>query len=172
MGVVGDADAAGVGDPLQPRGDIDAVAENIVVIDDDVADMDADAEFDPLRLGDVDIAHGHAALDLDRATDRIDGAAEFDQHAVAGGLDDAAAIFGDFGIDESFSAGLETGEGAFLVGAHQTAVAGDIGCENCRKPPLNPGASHFQNHPPTRETRAFLFFDLLDRKPRRRQAPP
>src|SRR5581483_4921873 len=151
MRVVGDADATGIGDAFEPRGDVDAVAKDVVVVDDDVADMDADAELDPLGLGDVDIAQVHAALDLDRATDRIDGTAEFDQHAVAGGLDDATAIFGDFGIDESLSAGFETGEGAVLVDAHQTAVARNIGRENCRKPPLNPGASHFKTtHPRAR----------------------
>ena len=46
VGVVGDADAAGLSDSFKPRGNVDAVAENVVVIDDDVADMDADAEFD------------------------------------------------------------------------------------------------------------------------------
>jgi hypothetical protein len=45
-----DADTAGFGDPLKPGRNDDAVPEYIVVIDDDVADMDADAEFDPLVL--------------------------------------------------------------------------------------------------------------------------
>ncbi len=78
--------------PSEPRGDVDAVAENIVVVDDDVADMDADAEFDPLILRHGGVLLGHAALDLDRAARRVDGAGELDQHAVAGGLDDAAAM--------------------------------------------------------------------------------
>ena len=47
MGVVGDADPARLRDPFQPRGDVDAVAEDIVVVDDDVADMNADAEVEP-----------------------------------------------------------------------------------------------------------------------------
>jgi hypothetical protein len=50
VSVVGDTDAARLCNYLQPHGDVDAIAENIVVIDDDVADMDADAEFDPLVL--------------------------------------------------------------------------------------------------------------------------
>ena len=100
MGVVGDADAARLGDSLEARRDIDTIAENIVVVDDDVADMDADAEFDPEVRGHVDIALGHCALDFHRAAHRIDSAGELDQHAVAGGLDDAAAVRGDPGIDE------------------------------------------------------------------------
>ena len=51
VGVVGDADAAGLGDAFEPRGNIDAVAEDVAVLDDDVADMDADAEFDAPSCG-------------------------------------------------------------------------------------------------------------------------
>ena len=40
-------DAARLGDAFESRGDIDAVAEDIVVLDDHVAEVDADAEFDP-----------------------------------------------------------------------------------------------------------------------------
>ena len=40
----GDADAAGLGQRLQPRRDIDAVAEDVVVLGDDVAEIDADAK--------------------------------------------------------------------------------------------------------------------------------
>ena len=45
------ADAARLGEALEARRDVHAVAENIVVLDDDVADMDADAEVDALGLG-------------------------------------------------------------------------------------------------------------------------
>ena len=39
------ADAAGFAKRLQACGDIDAVAENIIAVDDDVADIDADPEW-------------------------------------------------------------------------------------------------------------------------------
>jgi hypothetical protein len=39
----------GLRDPLQPGDDIDAIAENIVVVDDDVADVNADPGSDPQR---------------------------------------------------------------------------------------------------------------------------
>ena len=42
-----DADAAGLGQRLQPGRDIDAVAEEIAALDDDVAEIDADAQADP-----------------------------------------------------------------------------------------------------------------------------
>jgi hypothetical protein len=39
IGIVRHADAARLGNALQPRGDVDAVAENVVVIKNDVTDM-------------------------------------------------------------------------------------------------------------------------------------
>ena len=82
--VVGDADAAGLGDLLKPRGDIDAVAEDIVGFDHDVAEMNADAEFNSDILRQCGVLFRHAALDFDRAARGVDGAGEFDQHFVTG----------------------------------------------------------------------------------------
>src|SRR4029453_4771478 len=39
-----DTDATRLGQRLQPRRDVDAVAKNVIPIDDDVADVDADAK--------------------------------------------------------------------------------------------------------------------------------
>src|SRR5258706_453863 len=41
------AQAAGLRQGFQPRRHVDAVAENVVRLDDDVADIDADAEYQP-----------------------------------------------------------------------------------------------------------------------------
>ena len=126
MGIVGDADAARLSNSLQPRRDVDAVTKDIVFIDDDVADMNADAEFDPEFLRNTGVLFGHAALDLDGTASCVHGAGELDQHAVSGGLDDVSAMLGDGGIDERFPERLELRQRAFLVAAHQTAIAGDI----------------------------------------------
>jgi hypothetical protein len=56
----------------------------------------------------------------------IDCAGKLHQHAVAGGFDDVAAMFGDGGIEERFPERLELRQRAFFVAAHQTAIAGDI----------------------------------------------
>ena len=90
-----------------------------------------------LVLRHVGILLGHAALDLDGASHRIDGAGELDQHAVAGGLDDASAMLGDGGIEKRLSGGLQAGQRAFFVHTHQAAVSGDIRRQNCRKPPFH-----------------------------------
>src|SRR5215469_18865040 len=57
-----DADAAGLGQCFQPRGDIDAVAINVLFVDDDVAKIDADAELDMPLFGEILIAQCHLAL--------------------------------------------------------------------------------------------------------------
>ena len=44
-----------------------------------------------------------ASLQLDRAANRVDRAAELDDGAVAGALDDAAAMGGDGRVDELVS---------------------------------------------------------------------
>ena len=133
---------AGLGDAFKAGGDVDAVAENIAVLDDDVADVDADAELDALVLRHAGIALGHAALNGDRATHGVDDAGELDQDAVARGLDDAAGMFGDPGVQEFAAMRLEARERAFLVVADQPAVAGDVRCEDCGQPPLNAILSH------------------------------
>jgi len=42
------ADAAGIGQRLDPRRHIDAVAEQVAILQHDVADIDSDAEFHAL----------------------------------------------------------------------------------------------------------------------------
>ena len=74
-----DADPARLGQRLQARGDVDTVAEDVVPIDDDVADIDADAKVDPLFGRHTGIALGHATLHVDRAAHRIDDAGELEQ---------------------------------------------------------------------------------------------
>ena len=45
----GNADAAGLGQRLQPRGNVDAVAVDVVALNDHIAEIDADPQYD-LRL--------------------------------------------------------------------------------------------------------------------------
>ena len=62
--------------------------------------MNADAKFDARILRHAGVLPGHAALDFNRAARRVHGAGKLHQHAVAGGLDDAAAMCGDRRIDQ------------------------------------------------------------------------
>ena len=137
-----DAEAAGLAQRLKPRRDVHAVAKDIVAVDDDVADIDANAEDDTLVLRHRPVARDHAALDADSAADGIDDAGELHQHAVTCGLDDAAVVPGDVGIDQFAAVRLERTQRCDLIGAHQPAVADDIGGEDRRKPSFDSAFPH------------------------------
>jgi hypothetical protein len=73
---------------------------------------DPDAQFDAVVRRDACIALGHRPLHRDRAAHGIDDAGKFHQQAVAGSLDDAAAVLGDLRIDELAAQRLEAFERA------------------------------------------------------------
>ena len=129
-------DAAGLGQHFQARRHVDAVAKDVVALNDHIAKIDADAKLHPPRRRDVDIALRHPALNLGGAQHRIDDAVEFDQHAVAGGLDDAAAILGDGRIDQFDPMGLQTRKRTRLVSLHEPTVADHVSGEDRCEPSL------------------------------------
>jgi hypothetical protein len=101
IGIIGNADPARFSDALKAGSNVDAIAEDVVVIENDVTDVNADAEFDPLILRHGGILLGHAALDFNRKAHRIDGAGKLDQHAVTGRLDDVASMGGYGGVNDA-----------------------------------------------------------------------
>ena len=120
-----DADPAGLGQPLDASGDIDAVTEDIAVLHHDIADIDADAEPHLAILAQLLIRQSEVALHLDGALDGGEDAAEFRQHAVAGRVADPAAMLGDQRIGDG-AVGRQGRQRRRLVDAHQAAVALDI----------------------------------------------
>jgi hypothetical protein len=84
-----DANPARLRQGFKPRRDIDAIAENVPAVNDDVAEVDADAKLDPSPGGHRGVAHGHLALYVNRAAHRVDDAGELDEDPIAGGFDDA-----------------------------------------------------------------------------------
>ena len=132
---------------LQARREVDAVAEDVALLDDHVAEIDADAEADLPLAGDVGVAFGHAPLHLGRALDGVDDARELHQHAVAGGLDDPAFFLGDGRIDQLEPMRAQPGERARLVRLHEPAVAHHVGREHRREPTLEPPLLHEGSRP-------------------------
>ena len=99
--MLGNADRSGLGDPLQARGDIDAVAHEIAVAFlDHVAEMDADPKFDALVRRDLGVALDHCPLDFNGAIHCVDNTPELDNCAIAGALDDPAVVHGDGRIEQ------------------------------------------------------------------------
>src|SRR5262245_1713696 len=129
--------AAGLRHRFEPGRQVDAIAVEIVAIDDDVADIDADAEFDLAIIGDPSIAIVHAGLNLDSTAHGVEHAAELDEEAVSHHLEDAPAVFCYGRIEELAAMLPESTERAFLIGLHKPAVAHDIGRHNGCQPPLD-----------------------------------
>ena len=79
--------------------------------------------------GSGSVALGHRALNGHRAYDRVDDASEFGKDAVTRGVLDPPAV----SLDQRQDRGLVSSEGSngrHLVLFHQTAIAGDVGCQN------------------------------------------
>src|SRR6516162_5727824 len=122
-----DTDFSWLGESFEAGGDVDAVAVDIALIEDHVAQIDADAELDPLLRRHMRVALGHPSPYLDGAAHRIDDAGEFDEQPVAGGLDDAASMVFDLGVPPLAPDRFQRGKRAFLVRTHQPRIPGDVG---------------------------------------------
>src|SRR5258708_25592299 len=70
-GIGGDADAAGRGEALEARRDVDAVAVDIVWRHDHVAEIDADAKLDAAVLRQLGLAREDEPLHLPRTPHRV-----------------------------------------------------------------------------------------------------
>jgi hypothetical protein len=86
------ADPSGLRHRFEPSGDIDPVAINIAAVNHDVAEVDADAKLNAPALGDIGIPCRHAALDVDRAFDRVNDARELHERSIAHELDNPATM--------------------------------------------------------------------------------
>ena len=74
---IGDEHAARIGEGFDPCRDVDAVAIEVVALDDHIAEIDADAQFDAIVRSDTGVSLGHRLLHLDLAAHRIDDARKF-----------------------------------------------------------------------------------------------
>ena len=101
--------------------------------------MNADAELDAALGRQAGVALDEAVLHLDRAAHRVDHAAELDEAAVAGALDDAPAMRVDRRIDQIAAQPPQPRQRAILVRAGEPAVADDVRDQDRRD---FPGSRH------------------------------
>src|SRR4051794_8805959 len=102
----GNANATGLCHCLKPRCDVDAVSIDIVALNYDVAEVDANAQLDPVRSCGVDpLCHG--SLDIGGTFHCIDHAAKFDESTISHELNDATVESCDRRFDNFCPAGFQ-----------------------------------------------------------------
>ena len=138
-----DADPAGLGQRFEPRGDVDAVAEDVAVLDDDVAEIDADAKFDaPLCRG-----RRRCARAIPRCTSTAQRTAST---TLANSTSSPSPVVltmrprcsAILGSTSSRRCALKAASVPFLVPPHQPRIAGDIGRQDRRQSALDPLFAH------------------------------
>ena len=121
---------------LEPRRDIDAVTEQVVVLDGDVPEVDADAHADALLVGERQVEGPHQFLELDGATHGLDRAGKLGQQSVAHSLEQASIVARQQRPHHLDSL-LQHFQRDVLGDRDHAAVADHIGCEDCRQPTPN-----------------------------------
>ncbi len=80
---MGDRNPARTRNALQPRGDVDTVAENVIAFDNHIPQVNADAEFDAALLRHIGVSLPNSALNLYGARHRAHHAWEFHEDTIA-----------------------------------------------------------------------------------------
>ena len=96
-----ETDAARLGERLEPRRHVHAVAVDAFVLGGDVAEVETDAEQQAALRGQRRGAVAEHALQLEAAAHRIERGTELGEHVVARGIDHAAAMPLDAGGEGS-----------------------------------------------------------------------
>jgi hypothetical protein len=130
-----DVNLARIGNTLKARSDIDAIAENVVCFDDNVAKIDTNPIFNPMMLRHRCVASNHVLLDDDTAPHSFDRAVENRNKSVTGGFDEPSVMPNDAGLDEVTLDPLHAKMRSFFIDLHQAAVARDIASNNRSKTP-------------------------------------
>ena len=145
IGIFGKADRAGLGHALQPRGDVDAVAHQIVIgLLDHIAQMDADAKVYPALGRQTGVALKHAVLHLDRAAHSVDDAAELDEKSITHTFHHAAVVHRNSRVDQVTAERAKPRQRAILVRPRHAAETNDIRGQDRRQFSCLAHRVHFQ----------------------------
>jgi hypothetical protein len=132
--LAGNTNASAVGDAFQASRDVDAITEDVVLIDHYVANIDAKPKINATILGQTNIPFSHSLLNCQSAANGINCAGELNQRSVAGRFNDASVMLSNVGIDDFATMRFQGRQSAFLINAHQSAVTRDVGCEDGCQP--------------------------------------
>src|SRR5271169_4131359 len=77
---------------FETRGDVHAIAIQIITVNDDIADVNSDPECDRFVIASIEVCLSHRALKLDCRVKRIDDTCELNQRAITNQLDESTAV--------------------------------------------------------------------------------
>ena len=126
-----DADAARVGQRLEPRRDVHPFAVDPLALGADVSEVNADPELHLALCGEVGVSTAQNALDLDCALHSVECARELGQEVVAGEIHEPTAVLAHEELDLLAVVAQDMDGGAFVLG-HQPGVPDDIGAHDGR----------------------------------------
>ena len=95
--------------------------------------MNADPKLDALVGRDPCVALDHGMLHFECAAHRVDDAAELDDAAVAGALDDASVMGGDGRVDQIAAEAAQARKCPVFVRAGKPRIADDVGHQDRRE---------------------------------------
>jgi hypothetical protein len=133
-----DTYAAGFGDRLKSRRNVNAVSKDVMGLDDYVADIDAHTESNAPVFRITDCKFMNAGLELHRSSNRLDSARKLRQEPVAGILHDAAAVLRNHGLDTAREERGQFGVRSLFVTVHQPRIASHVSGHYCRQPAFDP----------------------------------
>jgi len=103
---------------------------NVVVVNDDIAEIDTNPPVNTGVIRRRAIALANTILPFKGAAHRIDDTREFDEQPVASGMHDAAVALSDRGVNQLDAHGFQASYRAFLVEVYHPRIAGDVGRED------------------------------------------
>ena len=115
---------------FQARCHVHAVAKDVAFLDNDIAEVDPEAELDPLIGRDGGVAIGHPPLDLNGAAHGVHNTRKLRQQAVASVLYYSAPVPLDLRRDQLGEVHLQPFVRPLLVRPHKPRIARHVGGED------------------------------------------
>ena len=154
----GDADATGLCQRLEASCYVDSVAVDIVDSGDDVTDVNADAQFNAMRIQNIGIPLSHSLLQRDGASHRLNCTREFHQNAVAFDPYNPPGMSLDAWPNYIMQYDLQTAPRSYLVLTGKPAIADHVGKQDCCQATLH---SLLRHRVPSRSIRPELALDTI-----------
>ena len=123
----GYVDAPTLGEGLNASCDVDPVTEQVVTLDNHVAQIDSNAKLHPPILSGILIALGQVALHANSAINSVNGAWELDQEPITRRPNNPTPMLANSGVNDLLTVILELAERSCFVNAHEATVARHVG---------------------------------------------